>query len=50
MKSFFAISEIKPDLLHMLTIKKGLYGCVADKFRFKNGFLSYFTTELSMIF
>lgn len=40
-KSFFAIfkliGKIKPDLLHMLTIKPILYGCIADKFRFKNG-------------
>lgn len=40
-KSFFAIfkliGEIKPDLLHMFTIKPILYGCIADKFRFKNG-------------
>lgn len=40
-KSFFDIfklvGEIKPDLLHMLTIKPILYGCIADKIRFKNG-------------
>lgn len=40
LKSFFAIlkliGEIKPDLLHMLTIKPILYGCIAYKFRFKD--------------
>ena len=40
-KSFFAIFQligmIKPDLMHMLTIKPILYGCIADKIRFKNG-------------
>lgn len=40
-KSFFVIFKligtIKPDLLHMLTIKPILYGSIADKFRFKSG-------------
>lgn len=39
-KGFFAIfkliGEIKPGLLHMLTIKPILYGCIADEIRYKN--------------